>query len=134
MEKRELLEKGTERKDTLMINFEDKRFAEFYPELLDEIYETYLEFLKPGKKPFVFKEGLKAKQLIQVCWNINEYKTKEREIRALLKASKEVKCENLLVITEDYEAEEEIKIKDKFSCKVEFLPLWKWLLENPLVM
>jgi len=83
---------------------------------------------------FLVKEGLKAKQLIQVCWNINEYKTKEREIRALLKASKEVKCENLLVITEDYEAEEEIKIKDKFSCKVEFLPLWKWLLENPLVM
>ncbi|HJH26789.1 MAG TPA: ATPase [Methanophagales archaeon] len=83
---------------------------------------------------FLIKEGLKVKQLIQVCWNINEYKTKEREIRALLKASKEVKCENLLVITEDYEAEEEIKIKDKFSCKVEFLPLWKWLLENPMVM
>lgn len=78
---------------------------------------------------FIVKEGLKVKQLIQVCWNINEYKTKEREIRALLKASKELECNNLLLITEDCDAEEEIKVKDK-SYKVVFLSLWKWLLEN----
>lgn len=49
-----LINGGVERKNTLMVNFEDKRFAEFYPKLLDEIYETYLEFLKPDKKPFIF--------------------------------------------------------------------------------
>ena len=37
-----------------MINFEDKRFVDFYPKLLDEVYESYLEFLKPDKTPFVF--------------------------------------------------------------------------------
>jgi len=46
-----------------------------------------------------------------------------------LKASKELGCKDLLVITEDCEAEEEIKVEDKIY-KVKFLPLWKWLLEN----
>lgn len=53
-----LIKEGIERKNTLMINFEDKRFAEFYPKLLDEIYETYLEFLKPDKKPFIFLDEI----------------------------------------------------------------------------
>ena len=46
-----------------------------------------------------------------------------------MKASKEVKCENLLVITEDYEAEEELKVKDE-GYEVKFLPLWKWLVRG----
>lgn len=74
---------------------------------------------------FAIKEGLKMKKLIQVCWNINEYKTKEREVRSLLKASKEVKCNNLFIITEDYESKEEIGGK-----KILFVPLWKWLLNQ----
>jgi predicted AAA+ superfamily ATPase len=43
----------------------------------------------------------------------------------LIKASKELKCKNLLVITWDYE--DEIKAGSK---KIAFIPLWKWLLEN----
>jgi hypothetical protein len=78
---------------------------------------------------FIVKEGTKIRQLIQVCWDINEYKTKEREIKALLKANNELRCKDLLVITENYEAEEKIKAKSK-SYKVKFLPLWKWLLQK----
>ena len=37
-----------------MVNFDDSRFVEYYPKMLDLIFETYLEFLKPGKKPVVF--------------------------------------------------------------------------------
>ncbi|MEA2033544.1 MAG: hypothetical protein U9N41_08185 [Euryarchaeota archaeon] len=44
-------------------------------------------------------------------------------IGKLIKASKELKCTDLLVITWDYEEEEEIKGK-----KIRFVPLWKWLL------
>jgi hypothetical protein len=43
----------------------------------------------------------------------------------LLIASKELHCNNLLVITRDYEAEEKIKGK-----KIKFIPLWKWLLST----
>jgi len=74
---------------------------------------------------FVIKHGLKVKHLIQVCYEIDDYDTRKREINALLKASEELKCKNLLVITSGYDAEEKIKGK-----KIVYTPLWKWLLET----
>ncbi len=71
---------------------------------------------------FVVKDGLKIQQLIQVCYDISDYDTKKRELRALLKASKDLKCKNLLVITEDKEGEEKIKNK-----KIKYIPLWRCL-------
>lgn len=73
---------------------------------------------------FVLKEGLKAKRLIQVCFSFIDENTKKREIKALLKASDELKCRNLLVITWDFEGEEKIEGK-----RIIYKPLWKWLLE-----
>ena len=77
---------------------------------------------------FVIKEGIEVKQLIQVCFNINNLETKNREIRALIKAGKELKCNNLLIITEDTEVE---KKSEWFGDKavIRYIPLWKWLLE-----
>ncbi len=74
---------------------------------------------------FVIKEGVKIKQLIQVCYDIGDIETKEREIKALIKTSKKLRCKNLLVITDDHEAEEKIRGK-----KIRFNPLWKWLLKD----
>jgi len=77
---------------------------------------------------FVIEEGTKVKQLIQVCFNINNLETKNREIRALIKAGKELKCNDLLVLTESNEVEEKVEwFGDKATIK--FMPLWKWLLE-----
>lgn len=76
---------------------------------------------------FVVKEGLKVSQLIQVCYNLENTKTKEREIRALLKASEELRCNDLLIITEDYEGEENAEWFG-MKGKIKFIPLWKWLL------
>lgn len=72
---------------------------------------------------FVVKPLLKVLQLIQVCYNVGDFGTKKREITSLLKGSKELKCNNLLVITEDYEKEEKVNGK-----KIKYVPLWKWLL------
>ena len=72
---------------------------------------------------FVIKKGRKIKELIQVCANLEDFKVKKREINSLLKAGKETKCKNFLIITEDYEKEEKIGNK-----KIKFIPLWKWLL------
>jgi len=79
---------------------------------------------------FIVKRGTKIEQLVQVCYSMDDIKTKEREVRALINASKELKCKNLLVITEDYEAEE---WTEWFGTrrKVRFVPLWKWLLSEP---
>lgn len=72
---------------------------------------------------FVIKQGLKVKQIIQVCYDIEDYDTKKREIKALFRASKELKCGNLLMITEDKEGKESFENKE-----IKYMPLWKWLL------
>ena len=86
-----------------------------------ELY--YWKDEKHQELDFVIKQGLKIKQLIQVCWDISDFEIKKRELRSLVKASKELKCTNLLVITEDFEGEEAVKNK-----KIKFMPLWQWLL------
>lgn len=86
--------------------------------------EIYYYKTASGKEvDFVIKEGVKVKQLIQVCYDIEDFNTKDREIKSLLGASEELKCSDLLVITWDYEGEETVDRK-----KLKYVPLWKWLL------
>lgn len=73
---------------------------------------------------FVLREGLKIKRLIQVCYKTSNVGVKERELKSLVEAGKELSCDDLSVICWDYEGQEEFKGK-----KIYFLPLWKWLLE-----
>jgi len=78
---------------------------------------------------FVVKEGTHITQLIQVCFNLEDPKTKSREIRALLKASTEFACKNLLILTDSAEGEEHVSW---FGAEgsVHYMPLWKWLLST----
>lgn len=69
------------------------------------------------------KDGLKVNHLIQVCWNIQDEKTKNRELRSLARAMKELNVRTATIITEDTEGEE--KLHDN---TVKLIPLWKWLL------
>ncbi len=73
---------------------------------------------------FVIKKAFKVEQLIQVCYRIDDLRTKEREIRALIEAGRELDCKNLTVLCWDYEAEDVFKGE-----KIKFIPLWKWLLQ-----
>ena len=72
---------------------------------------------------FVIKEGKEIKSLIQVCWKMNDEKTRNREFRSLQKAMNELKVSSALIITEDTEGEEKL---NGFTVKT--VPLWKWLL------
>ena len=60
---------------------------------------------------FVLREGLIIKELIQVCYSLDNLETREREIRSLLGGSKQLECNNLTIITYDQEKEEIIKDK-----------------------
>jgi len=73
---------------------------------------------------FVIKEGTEIKRLMQVCYDVENYDTKSREIKSLLKASEKLKVKrcSLLCITSDYEAEEKHENR-----VIKFIPLWKWL-------
>ena len=86
--------------------------------------EIYYWRDKHGREvDFVLKRGLKIERLIQVTYVSSEEEVDVREKKALLKASEELNCEDMQVITRDYEAEEDFKGK-----KIKFIPLWKWLV------
>jgi len=88
---------------------------------------TYWKNVQQEEADFVINESNKVKSIIQVCYDLDNLETKKREINSLLKASKELKCKNLIIITFDYEGEENHEwfgIKGK----IKFIPLWKWLL------
>ena len=97
---------------------------------------VFIELLRRGKPihyykssdnkevDFVVLENSKPKQLLQVAFSVDDLITKEREVKALLKASKELKCNDLTIITWDKEDLEKVKGK-----KITYIPLWKWLLQ-----
>lgn len=86
--------------------------------------EVFYYKTKSGKEiDFVLKKTHEIEKLIQVCYQIDHFETKKREISALIEASKELNCDDLEIITWDKEEIEEIK-----GIKIKFIPLWKWLL------
>ncbi len=94
--------------------------------------EFRLSFWKNAQQEevdFVLREGTTTRQLIQVCTNLEAASTRLRELRSLLKASKELSCNDLLVLTGGYEADERA---EWFGIErgVKFIPVWKWLMGN----
>lgn len=76
---------------------------------------------------FVLKEGAKIKNLLQVTYVSSKDEIEKREINALLKASEELKCRNMTIITWDYE--DKLKFGNKL---IKCIPLWKYLLQESL--
>ncbi len=86
-----------------------------------EVY--YWKDAQQNEVDFMIKEKTKVVQLIQATYINNKQELKENRIKSLIKASTELKCDNLLVITRDYEGKDKV---DKKS--IIFIPFWKWLL------
>lgn len=96
-------------------------------ELLRRKEEFYYYKTRDGKEvDFAIREGLTITQLVQVCYEISDKTTRNREINSLIKVAKETGCNNLMILTWDFEGNETIKGKD-----IVFLPIWKWLLPAP---
>lgn len=70
---------------------------------------------------FVTRDGRKVTSLIQVSYDISKTKTRERELDALVKASEELKCDNLLLIT--WDKEEIVTYHDK---RIRLLSASEW--------
>ena len=86
-----------------------------------EIY--YYRDYQQREVDFVLKEGLEVEQLIQVTYASDREEIGKREVEALLKASSELKCKDLTIITWDYE--DNLAVKNK---PIKFIPLWKWFI------
>jgi predicted AAA+ superfamily ATPase len=77
---------------------------------------------------FVVKEGLRITQLIQVCSDISNPKTLKREMRALIKASQELYCDELLLLNDRVSRTETFKWQDA-ERPIRLMPLYQWLEE-----
>ena len=91
-------------------------------------YQTEIFYWKnkAGREvDFVLRKQSKITRLIQVCYDTNDPATRDREIKALFLASKELKCDDLMIVNQDIEKIEKIKTKE-----IKFVPLWKWLIEK----
>lgn len=88
-------------------------------------FEVYYWQDYSGKEvDFILKRGLKVSQMIQVCFDLDNYDTRMRQYKSLVKASKELNCSDLLVITSEKKSEEAYKDKT-----IKVVPLWEWLLK-----
>ena len=88
-----------------------------------EIY--YWKSQNKKEVDFVIKEDMQISKLIQVCYDIENFNTYEREVDSLLKSSEELKCDDLCIITWDKDGIVEEKGK-----KVKYISLGKWLTNS----
>jgi hypothetical protein len=119
------------------------RFSEDIGKLMENC--VFLELLRlTNKKPmleiyywknhegaevdFLLKEGVEIKELIQVTYASGRDEIEEREVKSLLKASKETGCKNLRIITWNYEGVDKIDNRT-----IKFTPLWECLLTEPVI-
>jgi predicted AAA+ superfamily ATPase len=104
--------------------FENMVFAELLKSGLTS-NESLWYYLSEKEVDFVITKGKKVVRLIQASYDVSNYDTKDREIGALVKASNEFDCNNLEVVTWDYEKQESYNGK-----KISFVPFWKFALER----
>ena len=90
---------------------------------LTEIY--YWRDVTQKEVDFLIKQENKITDLIQVSYTMDDYATREREIKALIRASDDLTCNSLWIITWDYE--DMLHIENK---QIKCIPLWKWLIES----
>ncbi len=81
---------------------------------------------RTGKEvDFALREDDDVTLLVQACWEPWEPDTLKREMSALVKASSELGCDSLLVVTRDREGTETHRGK-----KIRFVTLGEWLLDR----
>lgn len=125
--------------DTGLVNAVGFRFSANYGRLMENVVaielkrrqsrnlmvEVYYWKDYAGREiDFLVKEGPNIRELIQVTFASDRNEIEERELKTLVRASKETGCKELSVITWDYDAEEEFRGR-----RIKFVSLWKWLLD-----
>ena len=84
------------------------------------------ENLAAGEVDFVVKEGPSVARLIQVCSDISNPKTLNREMQALIKASQELHCDELWLLNDRSDRTETIQWQG-VERRIRLMPLWQWL-------
>lgn len=99
-------------------------FLELRRRAVRENYEIFY-YKKQYSVDFVIFAKGRVLEIIQACENLQNKPTRNREVRALINASSELKCTNLKIIT----AGEDNTIKEN-GFRITVVPVTKWLLES----
>ena len=100
---------------------------EVFVELLRQGYQVetslfYYRSRNDREVDFVTRQGMRISQLIQVCYDMTSPKTEKREVSSLIECAGELKCDNLIIVTNNDEREIQ---KDEYRIKV--VPFMKWV-------
>ena len=74
---------------------------------------------------FVVRERFHISQLIQVCYDITGKRTEKREVDSVMECARELKCDNLLIITWNYDG-----VIEKDGLTINIIPYYKWCRPN----
>ncbi|MCK4745063.1 ATP-binding protein [Candidatus Parcubacteria bacterium] len=110
------------------------RFSQDFGRLLENL--VFIELKRRNKEIYYYKQkkecdfivmnNLKASQAIQVTQELNK-NNKEREVNGLIEAMREYHIKQGLILVQDLKERAEEKINGR---KIEFVPLWEWLLKK----
>ena len=91
--------------------------------------ELYYWKSKKGREiDFIVKEGLNITEAIQVCFSVEDERTRQRELQALKGVKDELKAGRLTLITDDEESTVPVEFPSGQG-EINIIPLWKWLLQ-----
>lgn len=83
---------------------------EIFVELLRQGFQTesslfYYRSRNDREVDFVTRHGAHIHQLIQVCYDMSSPKTEKREVTSLIECGEELKCDNLIIVTNNDDRE-----------------------------
>lgn len=84
----------------------------------------YYKSIAGYEADFVVCKNNVVEEIYQVSYDITKEKTRKRELRGLLAASKETRCNNLFLITDFYREDAVVDGK-----QIKILPAYDWLIE-----
>ena len=92
---------------------------------LQDFQINYWKGSQQKEVDFITTRNNQTLQLIQVTNATTKQEINPKETKAILEASEKLKCDNLLIITWDFEEKQSKQTKT-----ITYTPLWKWLLEH----
>lgn len=103
------------RASNLSNNFGRLLENQVFVEILRRGYNTehsnifYYRSRNDKETDFVLRNGTRITQLVQVCYDMSAAKTEKREVDAIVECADELKCNNLVIVTEKEERTIEAK-------------------------
>ena len=105
------------------ILFENAVFLQLLRNLPDG--EKICYYLGDKECDFVIQTDTAVKELVQVCWDMKDKITRERELDGIREAASVTKCHHMTIVTRD----EEEDIQDMLGT-IHVVPAWKWFLKR----